>query len=146
MPLISVGMAASLAIAAIVVFGPDLPTLWPSELSAATLEDATASLGAETMPPIGTGQHLAVEGVRYCNFQKERLRLIKQMIKRPAEARSYNLMIVDYNSRCSDFFYKDDDLRQVEAEIKANKGALEADARHILLNVPEPSTDLSAKK
>ena len=147
MPLISVGVAASLAIGAIVLYlGPDLPTLWSSELSAATLEEATASPGTETMPPIGTGQHLAVEGVRYCNFQKERLRLIKQMIKRPEEARSYNLMIVDYNSRCSDFFYKDDDLKQVEAEIKANKNILEADARHILLNVPETGADPSAKK
>jgi hypothetical protein len=147
MPLISVGVTASLAIGAIVLYlGPDLPTLWSSELSAATLEEATVSSGTETMPPIGTGQHLTVEGVRYCNFQKERLRLIKQMIKRPEEARSYNLMIVDYNSRCSDFFYKDDDLKQVEAEIKANKNILEADARHILLNVPEPSADPSAKK
>jgi hypothetical protein len=147
MPLISVCVAASLAIGAVVLYsGSDLPTLWPSELSAATLAESTASLGAETMPTIGTGQHLTVEGVRYCNFQKERLRLIKQMLKRPEEARSYNLMIVDYNSRCSDFFYKDEDLKQVEAEIKANKNILEADARHILLNVPEPSADMSARK
>jgi hypothetical protein len=146
MPLISMGVAASLAVGALVYFGPDWPMLWPSELSAATLDDATTSLGTETMPSIGTGQHLTVEGVRYCNFQKERLRLIKQMIKRPEEARSYNLMIVDYNSRCSDFFYKDDDLKQVEAEIKTNKSILEADAQHILLNVPEASADLSAKK
>jgi hypothetical protein len=98
------------------------------------------------MPPIGTGQHLTIEGVRYCNFQKERLRLVKQMIGRPDEARSYNLMIVDYNSRCSDFFYKDEDLKLVDAEIKANKNILEADARQILSNVPGSRADLSATK
>jgi hypothetical protein len=145
--LISIGVLASLAVGAVVFyFGPDVRPLWSSELSAATLVEATASPGAQMMPPVGTGQHLTIEGVRYCNFQKERLRLIKLMIKRPEEARSYNLMIVDYNSRCSDFFYKDEDLKQVEAEIKAGKNILEADARHTLLNVAEPGTDLLAKK
>jgi hypothetical protein len=79
---------------------------------------------------------LSIEGVRYCHFQKERLRLTKEMIKRPEDARSLNLLIVDYNSRCSDFFYKDEDLKRVEAEIEANKDVLESDARRILAGWP----------
>jgi hypothetical protein len=110
-------------------------------LSAAT---GQAALGAEAMPQVGTGQHLSLEGVRYCHFQKERLRLIKQMIKRTEDARSFNLLIVDYNSRCSDFFYKEEDLHQVEAEVTANNDILQADARRIVASWPEYKVETSS--
>jgi hypothetical protein len=127
-PLLGISMAAVLALcipAFYFGFGR-LPLL-----SAATGE-SVASLGAETIPQVGTGQRLSLTGVRYCHFQQERLRLVKQMIKRPEDARLFNLLIVDYNSRCSDFFYKDEDRRQVEAEVTVNKDILQADARRIV--------------
>jgi hypothetical protein len=131
-PLLGAGMVAVLALcvpAFYFGFGR-LPLL-----SAATGQ-AVASRGAEAMPQVGIRQHLSLEGVRYCHFQQERLRLVKQMIKRPEEARSFNLLIVDYNSRCSDYFYKDEDLKQVETEVTANKERLEADARRIVAGWP----------
>ena len=90
------------------------------------------ALGAETMPPIGSGQHLDLNGVRYCHFQQERLRYIKQKVQGPEDARAYNLLIVDYNSRCSDFFYQDNDLKTVLAEVDSKKRLLEADALRIM--------------
>jgi hypothetical protein len=97
---------------------------------------APTTLGAETMPPVGTGQHLALEGVRYCHFQEERLRIVKNEVRGPEDARAYNLLIIDYNSRCSDFFYKDDDLERVLAEVNEKKPLLEADAKRIMSTWP----------
>jgi hypothetical protein len=93
-------------------------------------------LDAETIPPVGTGQHLALDGVRYCHFQQERLRIIKQAIRGPEDARAYNLLIIDYNSRCSDYFYQDNDLKLVLAEVSAKSDLLEADARRIMSSWP----------
>jgi hypothetical protein len=106
---------------------------------------APTTLGAETMPPVGTGQHLALEGVRYCHFQEERLRIVKNEVQGPEDARAYNLLIVDYNSRCSDFFYKDDDLNVVVAEVSANKSLFEADAKRIMSTWPGRTTEAQDK-
>jgi hypothetical protein len=97
---------------------------------------APPAVGPETMPSIGTGQHLVLEGVRYCHFQEERLRNIKQQILGPEDTRAYNLLIIDYNSRCSDIFYKDDDLERVLAEMNVKKSLLEADAKRIMSTWP----------
>ena len=96
----------------------------------------TTQLGTETQPPVGTGQHLALDGVRYCHFQQERLRIIKQDVRGSEDARAYNLLIVDYNSRCSDYFYQDNDLKLVLAEVNAKKDLLEADAKRIVSTWP----------
>jgi hypothetical protein len=38
----------------------------------------------------------------------------------------------DYNSRCSNFYYLDEDLKIVTEEVKAKRQILEADAMRIL--------------
>jgi hypothetical protein len=91
---------------------------------------------AETIPAVGTGQHLELSGVRYCHYQEERLKIMKPDVKSPDDARAFNLLIVDYNSRCSDFFFKDADLAVVKAEIAASRGRLEADAKAIISTWP----------
>jgi hypothetical protein len=141
---VTIGLLAGFAVCAFAFyFGLDrLPFL---DSSAAATGQAAASLGVQTMPPVGTGQHLALEGVRYCHYQQERLRFVKQWITAAEDARAYNLLIVDYNSRCSDFFYKDEDLKRVEAEVSAKKGLLEADARQIISNWPGHGSEVSSK-
>jgi hypothetical protein len=118
--------------------------LWSELLEVATSQQSATTLGVQTMPPVGTGQHLAEDGVRYCYFQKERLRVIKEMTEGPEDARSYNLLIVDYNSRCSDFFYKDEDLKQVLAEVAANKPFLDAEAKQIVSTWPRRGTQTTS--
>ena len=93
---------------------------------------AMLTSNGETVPAVGTGQHLAIDGVRYCHFQEERLRTIKQELQGAQDARAYNLMIVDYNSRCSDYFFQDNDLKTVLAEVGSKKKLLEAEARQIM--------------
>jgi hypothetical protein len=88
------------------------------------------------MPPVGSGQHLDLNAVRYCHFQQERLRFIKQQVQGPEDARAYNLLIIDYNSRCSDFFYQDSDLKTVLAEVEAKKSLLQMDAKRMMMTWP----------
>ena len=125
---------ASLLLSGFAVYqNPDrLGTLLSELANLSGLQQGVVSLSAQTMPPVGTGQHLEKDALRYCHFQKERLRFIKELTKGPEDARSYNLLIVDYNSRCSDFFYKDEDLKQVSAEVKATGASLQAEARQIV--------------
>ena len=42
----------------------------------------------------------------------------------------------DYNSRCSNFFYLDEDLKTVTEEVKAKGQMLEADSMRILSTWP----------
>jgi hypothetical protein len=117
--------------AAVYIGSDRVRSIW-SRVPFVTARQAPASLGVETVPPIGTGQQLALEGVRYCHFQQERLNLLKPKVQGPDDARTYNLLIVDYNSRCSDYFYQDNDLKLVLAEVSAKKDLLEADAMRML--------------
>ena len=90
----------------------------------------------EIAPAVGTGQHLALPGVRYCHYQAARLEIIKQAARSPEDVRAFNLLVVDYNSRCSDFFYQDKDLEQVTAEVAARRTQFEADAKRIMAGWP----------
>jgi hypothetical protein len=129
---------ASLLLSGFAVYqNPDhLGTLLSELANLSGLQQGVVSLSAQTMPPVGTGQHLEKDALRYCHFQKERLRFIKELTKGPEDARSYNLLIVDYNSRCSDFFYKDEDLKQVSAEVNATGASLQAEAKQIVSTWP----------
>lgn len=95
----------------------------------------------EIAPAVGTGQHLALPGVRYCHYQAARLEIIKQAARSPDDVRAYNLLVVDYNSRCSDFFYQDKDLAQVNAEVAARRAQFEADAKRIMAGWPGHAPD-----
>ena len=90
----------------------------------------------ELLPPVGNGQRFSREYVRYCHFQEERLRVVKQQVRGPEDIRAYNALANDYNSRCSDFFYQDEDLRLVREEVIAKRQLLEADAERILSTWP----------
>jgi hypothetical protein len=119
-----------------------LRLIWPKAFPVSGLD---LTLGSEAMPPIGTGQHLALDGVRYCHFQQERLNFLKPKIQSAEDARAYNLMIVDYNSRCSDIFYQDSDLKLVLAEVSAKKPLLEADALRIMSTWPGHARESTKK-
>jgi hypothetical protein len=116
----------------------ELRLFW-SKLGAST-RSATPALGVEKMPPVGTGQHLDLDGVRYCHFQEERLRIIKERARGPEDVRAFNLLAVDYNSRCSDFFYRDTDVETVTAEIAANRERIAAEAEQIMSTWPGHTT------
>ena len=140
--LITIALAA-LGAAAFYVGFDEVRSFWSNAFVAA--QPGTTQLGTETQPPVGTGQHLALDGVRYCHFQQERLRIIKQDVRGSEDARAYNLLIVDYNSRCSDYFYQDNDLKLVLAEVNAKKDLLEADAKRIVSTWPGHTAEAPSK-
>jgi len=129
----AMAMVGALGTAAALYYGGDrLRSLvqQPAATSSRAMSDA------ETIPAVGTGQHLDLSGVRYCHYQEERLKIMKPDVKSPEDARAFNLLVVDYNSRCSDIFFKDADLAVVKAEIAANQERLAADAKTIISTWP----------
>jgi hypothetical protein len=72
--------------------------------------------------------------------------MVKQEVQGTEDARAYNLLIVDYNSRCSDYFYQDEDLKLVRAEVGAKKELLAADARRITSTWPNRTREGPPKK
>lgn len=100
------------------------------------LQHSAVSFGRELIPPPGKDQHLALDYVRYCRFQEERLRIIKGLVQGADDARAFNSLANDYNSRCGNFYYLDDDLKLVMEELGAKHEALEAEAKHIVAAWP----------
>jgi hypothetical protein len=86
----------------------------------------------EVAPAVGTQQHLTLANLRYCKFQEERIRLIKPAVKTAEDTRAFNLLVVDYNSRCSDFLYRDGDVSIVQIELIKNRERFAAEAEQII--------------
>jgi hypothetical protein len=131
---------AMLAAAALLAMLGLLGVYWTLDPGASTVASAPTPPQAKTepelLPPVGTGQRFVREYVRYCHFQEERLRVVKQQVRGAEDIRAYNTLANDYNSRCSDFFYQDEDLRLVREEVIAKRTLLEADAERILSTWP----------
>ena len=108
----------------------------PSSPFGATAPQATPREEPEIIPPVSKGERFKRDFVRYCHFQEERLRVIKGQVHGPEDIQAYNMLANDYNSRCSNFYYLDEDLKIVTEEVKTKKQALEADAMRILSTWP----------
>ena len=98
----------------------------------------------EVIPPVSKGEHFKREFVRYCHFQEERLRVLKQHVQGREDIQAYNMLANDYNSRCSNFYYLDEDLKIVTEEVNAKKEILEAEAMRILTTWPWHAASSSA--
>jgi hypothetical protein len=132
---------AMLAAAALLSVLGILAAYWTFDPGAATSVTSASNppqpnAAPEVLPPVGKGQRFSREYVRYCHFQEERLRVVKQQVRGPEDIRAYNALANDYNSRCADFFYQDEDLRLVKEEVTAKRKLLEADAERILSTWP----------
>ena len=97
---------------------------------------ALRTANPEIEPPVGTGQHFSLGNVRYCQFQEERLRVMKSLVRAAEDTRAFNLLAVDYNSRCSDFFFRDSDVTAVKAELAVNRQRLANEAEKIMATWP----------
>jgi len=116
---------------------PDWTSLtWLGTSSRSPATNVSMVTDAEVMPAVGAGQHYSLGNVRYCYFQQERLRVMKREAHGPEDVRAFNLLVVDYNSRCSDFFYRDGDVAVVNAELDANRERLATQARRTMAMWP----------
>jgi hypothetical protein len=103
----------------------------------------TSELSIEE-PPIGSGNMLSQPNIRYCLYQKERMRVMESDLRGPDEISAFNTVVADYNGRCGNFQYRETDLRIVTDEVKEKSEALAAEARNIVSgwrsgSTPQPS-------
>jgi hypothetical protein len=129
--LIGISLAAT-ALAGAVLYTGVRPREFPGGDRTLTTQDRAPLPEPEIIPPVGAGGRYSLPYVRYCHFQQERLKTIKELAQGPDDARAYNLLVVDYNARCSDYLYQSQDLVAVVAEVTANKSRIEADAKRIM--------------
>jgi hypothetical protein len=127
-------LAAFCAIA--LYLGFDKARWWLNTFAGPRAEIGSMAAEAEVMPAVGGGQQYSRGNVRYCHFQEERLRIMKHEARGAEDIRAFNKLVVDYNSRCSDFFYRDSDVATVSAEISANRQRLAAEAERIMSTWP----------
>jgi hypothetical protein len=119
--------------------------LWIGTLARPHGEMGSMATEAEAIPAVGAGQHYSLVDVRYCHFQEERLRTMKREAQGAEDIRAFNLLAVDYNSRCSDFFYQESDLATVTAEVAASRQRLAAEAERIMSTWPGHTSTSSAQ-
>jgi hypothetical protein len=137
------GLAAFCAIE--LNLGFDKAHWWLNTFLGPRAEIGSMAAEAEVIPVVGRGQQYSLGNVRYCHFQEERLRIMKHEAHGPEDIRAFNMLVVDYNSRCSDFFYRDSDVATVEAEIAANRQRLAAEAERIMSTWPGHTPTASAQ-
>lgn len=70
----------------------------------------------ETMPPAGAGLTLNRSQIRYCVYQGKRLSHLRNMASTNAAISQFNTLIADFNSRCSNYRYMQNDMSVVEVD------------------------------
>jgi peptidoglycan hydrolase-like protein with peptidoglycan-binding domain len=91
-----------------------------------------AQLPLEEMPAVGSGILFSQNNIRYCRYQKERLKNVGSDLRGNHEIELFNRLVDDYNSRCANFQYRANDLEIVVAELSGRANALAAEARGIV--------------
>jgi hypothetical protein len=86
----------------------------------------------EEIPAIGSGLPFSQGNIRYCRYQKERLKFVGNDLKGNREVDFFNGLVDDYNSRCANFRYRANDLETVVAELNGKAAVLAAQGRGIL--------------
>ncbi|QQO19088.1 hypothetical protein JJB98_03755 [Bradyrhizobium diazoefficiens] len=83
----------------------------------------------ETMPSAGTGLALTRANIRYCAFQRVRIEAARPLIQAGAQSQPFSAAVDDYNSRCSDYRYRQSDKDAVDADLLGRRYSLESEGR-----------------
>lgn len=105
----------------------------PVEQPPATLDD-----GQETRPPIGSGRELSRDELRYCQFQHARIARAKSLSSSDEEISNINAVVDDFNTRCSNFRYREDDMTTVKADLAVRRSDTDREARRLLAGSTNP--------
>src|SRR5262249_22115997 len=91
---------AVVALVTVVVAGSAIhfsrPENGPSVGAVVMTETPSAKAEQESLPPVASGQRYPREYVRYCHFQQERLRTVKQRLRSQEDVRAYNALATDW--------------------------------------------------
>jgi len=95
----------------------------------ATIGILTEDHSTETVPPAGTGNTLSRAEIRYCLAEEIRLQGAQGVLNRTKgdDIARFNVMVDDYNSRCSRFRYRSGDIETARGEVEPNRERLRAD-------------------
>ena len=91
--------------------------------------------GQETIPPLSSYENKFDRSqVRYCMMQKQRLQSAKKVAINPTESQAerFNSAVKDFNSRCSNFRYRDYDMTAVEQEMSGMSARLRTEGAAIV--------------
>jgi peptidoglycan hydrolase-like protein with peptidoglycan-binding domain len=91
----------------------------------------TAELLIE-QPPAGTGTMFSQANIRYCLYQKERMKGMDSDLRSAQERNAFDTVAADYNSRCANFRYRESDLRVVTDEVSKKSEVLAAEGLDIV--------------
>jgi tetratricopeptide (TPR) repeat protein len=83
----------------------------------------------ETMPAVGTGLALTRANIRYCAFQRVRIEAARPLVQAGVQGQRFSAAVDDYNSRCSDYRYRQNDKEAVDAELLGKRYSLESEGR-----------------
>lgn len=106
-------------------------TYSPSSTSKSRKSAPSTSSIAEERPPIGSGRSLTTNQVRYCVFQRARLVYLKGNPNRNMTASKFNLLVDDFNSRCSNYRYQSGVLKRTKHELEKNRAKVLREADRV---------------
>lgn len=109
-------------------------TYRPAVAPTVTIAPATAAT-QEEVKPLPYGNAVFSQGnVRYCQFESARITAINTMMMNESDRviSLFNQVVDDYNSRCSNYRYYENDLTVVQRELTVGRTQISADARTIL--------------
>lgn len=119
---------------------PTWPQTTPSfQTSPAPQRNDTFETG-ETMPAVGTGLSMTRANIRYCAFQRVRLEAARPLIQAGAQGQRFSAAIDDYNSRCSDYRYRQSDKDAVDGELIGRRYSLESEGRALAASWRSPGS------
>ncbi|MGO7448852.1 hypothetical protein ACC668_29915 [Rhizobium ruizarguesonis] len=95
-------------------FTPDYSTT--SNNSIHVVPPTPVDTRSEVKPLPGVGQSLNRSELRYCIFQGKRLDLLRSLAFTDAAVSSFNALVSDFNGRCANFRYRQNDMDQVKSE------------------------------
>lgn len=101
-------------------------------------------LNQEEMPPVGTGLVLSHNQIRYCLAEDMRLSTIQKSINSYSqyEVDTFNSVVQDYNSRCSNYRYRSGVLESVRSEVSLEYTSLATEALRTLESWREKSNEI----
>lgn len=88
---------------------------------------------SEEPPPVGTGNVLTSPQIRYCTAQSIRLDAAKEAVNQynDSDIDRFNALVADYNSRCSNFRYRQGALESARSEVERFRSDYLAQGRQL---------------
>lgn len=99
---------------------------------------------SETMPAAGTGLALTRGNIRYCAFQRVRIEAARPLVQAGVQGQRFSAAVDDYNSRCSDYRYRQSDKDAVDGELLLKRSSLESEGRALAASW-RPSSPLGTR-